>query len=194
MAMALGAELVKKSDVIKLIMIGDVDVCGIERARNILLAHAMLNECDWLLMVDSDTWVEPGSDLLRMIVEAPDDAALIGAGVRTRSPEANLNVYRWNADQRKHESYKPEGMVWQRYFQCDAIGGAVIAINLHRIGDVDFRTYYYEDGDSISEDLNFCKRLREKGEKIYCDPRIKTFHINKPTVLLYNPKDPLVTP
>lgn len=167
-----------KDPPIETVMHGFVDVCGVDRARNILVAQAMQNNADWLLMIDSDTWVDKGYDLLRMIEGAPLDAALVGAAVMT---VAGPNVYRWDALNRRHEMIDIDNR--DAYQRVDAIGGAVIAIKLAAIGDADFRWHYYENGGSISEDLWFCRQLAQLKRAVYVDTRIRTFHNTRPTVM-----------
>jgi hypothetical protein len=186
MWMQFGAELNRTKPVIQMVMHASVDVCGVDRARNILLAQAMSHGADWLLMIDSDTWVDPGSDLVRMIIEAPEHIAMIGAAVRTRGlgrgNDAPLNLYEWKASEGRH---LPVDLIPDhRHNEVDAIGGAVIAINLHRVPkDLVFKWHYYDDGRSISEDLYFCRELRRAGEYIFIDTRVKTFHVDKPATL-----------
>lgn len=189
MWMEFGAALVRSSEAIKLMTIANVDVCGVDRARNLLLATAMKEGADWLLMVDSDTWVHPGSDLVRMVIEAPENCALVGASVRLRGlgrgEAAPLNYFDWNENENRHEPIPVKSMPDNKtHLEVDAIGGAVIAINLHRLVITDqFRWFYYDDGRSISEDLYFCRQLRKRDEKIYVDMRMKTFHVDKSAVL-----------
>lgn len=181
MYMEIGAALAKNKEAIQLIMIADIDVCGVDRARNMLVAHAMKQGADWLLMVDSDTWVDAGQDLIRMVIEAPQDAALVGAAVRVRGT-GSLNVFRMNMKTDELEAIKG-WLDHHRYEEVDAIGGAVIAINLHRIHNVDFRWRYKENGRSVSEDINFCQNLRAFDEKVYLDTRVRTKHVDKAGVL-----------
>lgn len=187
MWMEFGGYIARNKPMIDLVMVGAVDVCGIDRARNLIVAHAMKESADWVLMVDSDTWCADGNELVRMIVEAPEGAAMVGASVRTRGGGrgelAPLNMYRWNSEESRHE---PIHVQWTNgtYQEIDAVGGAVIAINLHRLQPADiFKWHYYETGQSISEDLYFCRKLRERGEKVYVDTRVKTFHVDRAQVL-----------
>lgn len=188
MFMEIGAALAKSKEAIQLIMIADIDVCGVDRARNMLVAHAMKQGADWLLMVDSDTWVDAGQDLIRMVIEAPQDAALVGAAVRVRGTGA-LNVFRVDDKTDEMVAITADEMTTiklgtsKRYEEVDAIGGAVIAINLHRIHNVDFRWRYKENGRSVSEDINFCQNLRAFDEKVYLDTRVHTKHVDKAGVL-----------
>lgn len=193
MYMQLGAALARLKDKGEMepVMISNVDVCGVERARNLLVAYAMKSGADWLLMIDSDTWAEQGSELARMILEAPE-CAMVGAAVRTRG-HPGLNVYRWDQNDRKHFQIGLSSSLQNRgipnYQEVDAIGGAIIALNLLRIGSLDFRWLYREDGTTMSEDLYFCRRLREHNQRIFVDVRVRTLHTDKPGVLSSTPGD-----
>lgn len=186
MWMQLGAAIGRAKDqgLVDLVMMADVDVCGVGQARNLLVAYAMKEQADWLLMVDSDTWAL-GTDLLRMILEAPSDCAVVGAIVKTRGHHRS-NVYAWDAATGKHEQLDLEpGLVGANedpYCRVDAIGGAVMAINLRKIGSADFRWMHREDGSSISEDLYFCRQI-QLPNTIAVDRRMVTWHVDRPQIL-----------
>lgn len=185
MWLQVGAALARGKDKgeIDPVMIADVDVTGIDKARNILLKAARDAGADWLLMIDADTWVSSGVDLIRMIQEAPVDAAIIGAPVRIREGNAGshsgVNVFRHHG----HGKYSVLTDLSvldlsEPVFPVDAIGAAVMAINLLRIGDSTFR---FENG--VSEDLRFCEQVTALGGSIYADARVTTFHVARPKVL-----------
>lgn len=74
-----------------------VDCNGVQRARNTLVAHAMATGCDWILMIDDDTWIEgddPGRAMLRMMMQGLLDhgAAIVAAPVRRRGADG-VSVY-----------------------------------------------------------------------------------------------------
>src|SRR5271156_4254643 len=82
MWLGLGYDLFRRADLIHLKGFIHMDVCGVDRARNFILAHAMTLDADWVLMVDSDTWVEHGSSLIRMIYQGNQmGATIVGAPV-----------------------------------------------------------------------------------------------------------------
>ena len=171
-------------------MIADLDMNGIDNARNALLKVAKHGGLDWLLMVDSDTWCEPGSSLVTMILEADQaGASAVGAPVQIRGWQSPLNVYRFRKDTEETVRVEtiPPKEFGERPFECDAIGGAVLAINLNTIGDSQF-LFREHQGIKVSEDIEFCRQLREKKLIIHCDPRVATMHVNKPDVLVYNPR------
>jgi len=184
----LGAALAQDEKRVQLAAFINVDTCGIDRARNLMLAAAMQANADWLLMIDSDTWVvtseyaSSGFQLLEMIHSGENlDATIIGAPVKRRGGEG-LAVY-----VRKHDklfAVKITDATALTVVECDAIGAAVMAINLGKL-QLDDRFVFT---DQEGEDLNFCRKLRDRGDKILVDTRVQTAHIARGTILLS--KDP----
>lgn len=174
-----------------------IDVCGIERARNALLAVAMMKGANWLFMCDADTWVEgtdednAGFQILRMISEAERlDATLVGAPVVRRvaqSGKRELNVYRSAADARlvslDPAREVPDGEVRQGLFEVDAIGAACIAINLTKLTE----EMSFKFTDVLSEDLEFCRQIKAAGGKVFVDGRVRTAHLSRPFPIQYEP-------
>jgi hypothetical protein len=162
-----------------------VDTCGVDRARNYLLASAMKMGAEWLLMIDADTWVandmggSAGEQLISMIMNGMNTrAAIIGAPVyrrihtrdHSRPDEKSLNV-------RMFKGHLTPGVQ-----EVEAIGAACMAINLQRIGFAEFKFTH-----DRSEDLEFCHQVRLRNEKIFVDPNVRTCHLAKPDVLVYDP-------
>lgn len=182
MWLEIGQALAEYGDQITLSGLITVDTCGVDRARNYLLAHAMKINADWLLMVDSDTWAN-GRDLLRMIIAcAARGAAICGAPVYRRGfTENSLNVYRKTASGlRVCDESDLEAL--PVIFDAAAIGAAVMAVNLHKIGDEVFKFT-----DTQSEDLYFCERIRMIGGDILVDKRVSTGHMGKMPMMEYAP-------
>ena len=91
-----GGACARVPDNVQVVMFVHVDTCGIDRARNALVQQAIVARADWLLMVDSDTFAVAGKDLLRMILERPAGAAVVGAPVVRRGEATNrTNLWRW---------------------------------------------------------------------------------------------------
>ena len=194
MWLQVGAAIARGKDrgVIEPVMFADIDVAGVERARNILLKTARELKADWLVTVDADTWVANGADLVRMIIEAPKDAAIIGAPVRVREGNhenvSGVNIYRHNPENNRYYIATELTLLdlKETVFRVDAIGAAVMAMQLSRIGESTFR---FEDG--ISEDLCFCAQVRALGGAIYADARVQTFHLARPKVLTCASAEPI---
>jgi GT2 family glycosyltransferase len=153
-----------------------------------LIAKAMQLDLDWLLMIDSDTWGK-GADLLRMILAANEQGATIVAAPVSRrqltsSPQF-LNVYRQVNRQVKNyfESYDRLDLeALPALFGVHAAGAALMAVNLRKIGEATFKFT-----DTLSEDLEFCRQIREAGGKILVDKRVETGHLSKPDFMRYEP-------
>jgi hypothetical protein len=199
MWMELGHTLSASEERFGLGMFMTVDVNPIDRARNMLLAHAMRAGCNWLLMVDADTWVEAigddsaGVQLLRMISDADRaDAAIVCAATvrrRTHSHEpTELMIYRQIEDSPKPDRLEsiPFVDLGRRLVPIDACATAVIAINTLKIAEISPPLFFEFDRErKLSEDLNFCRAVRDAGGKIFCDGRVKTGHKSR-AFALYN--------
>ncbi len=177
----------------KLVMFGYVDINGIDKARNQLVHDAITARADWLLMIDADTWVEStgtagddaGFQILRMISEAErhaPPAAIVGAAV----------VRRQLADDRGADAVAVYDSAGTRlasneldrpFTEVGAIGAAVMAINIGRTLDANFAFV-----ETASEDLNFCRQVRERGGLILIDSRVRTGHLSRQAPL-YNDVD-----
>lgn len=180
MWLEIGQALNEFGDSIQLAGLITVDTCGVDRARNYLIAHAMQLNADWLLMVDADTWAG-GRDLLRMIIACAARGATIAAAPvwRRGMTDNTLNIYR-----REDSKLVPYSELMLQtspsIFEVEAAGAAVMAIDLHKIGDEIFKFT-----DEQSEDLYLCSRVRAVGNKIYVDKRVSTGHLGKTPTMLF---------
>lgn len=191
MWLELGAMLRGSDERFKLGMFGYADVNGVDRARNYLVAGAMLKECDWLFMIDADTFVEAdrrqadidaGFMILRMISDAERaGATIVSAPVIRRvaaSDKREFAVYRSVPASNQHRSGHEAltSLTWDvPLIPAFAVGAACMAINLHQIGDSMFKFT-----ETLSEDLEFCRQIRELGGKILVDTRVRTGHMSRP--------------
>jgi len=162
-----------------------VDTNGVDRARNRLIGEAMVAGADWLLMVDADTWISgpnPGKSILSMMQQLRDSkTTIVGAPVMRRGAPG-FSVYRRVDD--LYASIQMDLLTDQqpRFMEVDAIGAAVMAIDLHKIGDTIF-----EFPPHRSEDLEFCRRIKALGMKIFVDRAVPTCHAGNPPTLEYRP-------
>lgn len=178
-----------------------VDVNGIDRARNLLLATAMQSGADWLLMIDADTWVESlgaedaGFQLLRMISDADRlDATIVGGAVAHRGlPGAPHSVMVYDTDvtlkSTKPGHLEPISIVGMpRVLQgVSALATAVFAVNVHKIGETQFHAP--SNLGELGEDLRFCQAINAQGGKVFVDPRVNTRHLGRPEFLGNTPTE-----
>jgi len=198
----LGAMLARSESRFELKMQGYVDIQPVDRARNFLLAHAMNAGCDWLFMIDADTFVKPdrsdesidaGFAILRMISEADRaGATIVAAPVLKRiarpTDRQEFTVFaKADPTPERPSGCRPLTSLFEivdggPFGKAHAVGTACIAINLHKIGESMFAFT-----DVLSEDLEFCRQVRELGGKILVDTRVRTAHMTR-SYPLYRPK------
>ena len=119
-----------------------IDSQPIDRVRNLLIAEARQRQVDWLLMIDTDVWIdgtdeEPaGYQLLRMISEADRrGAAIVGAHVQRRGGEG-LMTYDRSVSTGRLIPVNP----MPNLYAVDAIGTSVFAMALAGLPEgVEFR-------------------------------------------------------
>lgn len=182
MFLELGNSLACSSERFELVMFATADINGVDRARNFLLAGAMIKSADWLLMIDADTWVESndvsvdaGFLLLRMISDADRaEATIVSAPVILRAvakpDNSSLPMAIYSETEAGHIAVT-QAVSGQAY----AVGAACMAINLHKIAEAKFQFT-----DDLSEDLDFCRQIRGLGGKIIVDARVRTGHLSRP--------------
>jgi hypothetical protein len=166
---------------------------GIDHCRNLMVYDALQADCDWLLMVDADTYhfggVEAigdnGVDMLQMVMDGHRrDAALIGAPVRARKVESDAFVVYLKRNDRF--VLADEEYFAGKIAAADRIGGAFTAINLNWL-----RAYWpvspwfkmtHSEGKErphtvTSEDYFFCDGARGRGGLVLCDGRFTPSHV-----------------
>jgi hypothetical protein len=192
MWLTFGHTLANSSERFALRFRGLIDVCGVDIARNRLCEDALAKECDWLLMVDSDTWVEDGTSLLQMISTADRqkaDVVVAPGPVRGRDQtDQHLMVYNHElSDDGFARLPVPPDQLDGKVIRVDAAATAVMAIRLVFVARLPrpwFRFEYIEETHRLlGEDLRFCNQVRLHGGLILADGRVKTRHLGRPQTL-----------
>lgn len=183
--------------------LGYVDLNGIDRARNWLLAKAFKLGADWLVMIDADTWIESvgaedaGFQLARMVSDADRAGAIIvGAPVARRGAERHeVMVYRGDPRSSKPGQLEPISVeeLGRGLKPVDALATAVFAVKITAIGECRFKFT-----DELSEDLDFCAQVRNHAAlsserpfdssrqgpvPILVDTRVNTRHLSRPVAI-----------
>lgn len=134
------------------------------------------------VLINSDTEIKKGSfkDLVDF-ADSTNDAGVVGAKLTLPSGEMQKSVFRfptiWRAFQEyilkvknKFSSYAPEDV---QPVEVEALVGAVFLITnkaKEKVGLLDERYFMY------FEDLDYCKRVREAGLKVYYLPMVEFLH------------------
>lgn len=136
--------------------------------RNRALKDAILQECDYLCMQDSDIWSKASVGAIAFLLETArkHDAALVAAicGLRRIPACANVSPCHFG-----------------EVYEADKVGTGLVLIDCKqaaKLGGMRFGRKYNEDGTEIlvGEDIWFSHRLAEAGMKIYVDGRVPTTH------------------
>lgn len=161
-----------------------IETCGIDVARNRLVASAHQQGADWLLMIDADTWHDDGFDILTMVSDADRaGAAVVAAQVPKRDPDdTHLMVYRYVNGRRTN------AILGKQLEPIDAAATAMMAIRLSAVEDFAPPWFMFEWRGhaltpALSEDLYFCKRIRDAGGLILGDGRFVAKHLQRPQVI-----------
>ena len=150
-----------------------VDICG--NMNTICRAAVERNHAHLWVMGDDHTF-EPGI-IMRLL--AHDVDVVVPQCLKRYPPWMSLVFSHQNEDGHYVTAALPEtGLT-----QIHAAGSAGMLISrrvLDAVGDPWFTPS--PDAEGLNEDLNFCRKVREAGFKLYCDPTIALGHITLATV------------
>lgn len=169
-----------------------VDVCQVDKARCMLVDAAIEAQCDWLLMLDADTWVAEGYQLLVMISEAERQGSHVVVGaVPRRNTDGTRELMAYQAW--AGEVTSGIAAVTDAGLQIAATdlipiteaATACMAINLPFVTKHLARPWF-RFTETASEDRDFCRRINHAGGVIVVDRRVQTRHLNRPAVLTWD--------
>ncbi len=190
MFLSLGITLAASEQRFSFVMLSLMDTCGVDIARNRIFESAFAHQCDWVLMVDCDTYHTDGYNILRMISEADriEDAAVVVAPVPKRDPmDSRLMIYKHN-DKGQRIPIKQHELEIDKLTEIDSAATALMAVNINfvksKLTPPWFR-FVYVDGTTrfLSEDLHFCQLVKANGGKIFADGRFKPNHLQRPEII-----------
>lgn len=191
-----GAALASSSERFALRMFAHYHVNGIALCRNTIVYDAIQAGCDWVLMVDADTFHaakadaigDAGVDILQMIIDAHrHGAAVVGAPVRGRQIENRQGAVCVQV---------ADGAAWRapslaqlsgRLLRIDRIGAAFLAVNLRWLVHHWPEPPWFVMEDCFEgrprhgrgEDYYFCDGVRARGGMILCDGRFVPSHVDR---------------
>ena len=166
-------EVIDKHEVEVITRVGD----SLDRNRNELVKTAILKECDYVWFIDSDQIIPKGTldRLLSLIQEKK--VGIVSGMYFTRMPP-NLPVIRKRVGELFEAIFDYKGIT-----EVDGIGFGCCLADISIFKEVNFPwfEFKYEEVSGFphyfSEDLTFCKKLRNKGIKILVDTDLVISHI-----------------
>jgi GT2 family glycosyltransferase len=137
--------------------------------RNRIVAQTLNEENNFshLLFIDSDMVFTP--DLLQRMLK--HDFDILGIPCNKRRLPLENNVQPLNPDDKDMPS---------TLFEAASVGTGVMLIKTRVFKKLPapwFEFSYDEEGKRVGEDVSFCRKAREQGFRIYCDPTISVQHL-----------------
>jgi hypothetical protein len=163
----------------------------IDRARNALCARFMNSDCTDLIFIDADMgWDIEG---FYQLLQSPYGVTAGVGHFKNEDPDS------WATVIKTHEDRTPVCDAKHGLIEADFVGGAFLRIKKEIFSNILSKTnlegqcYYNEKGEVIhnyfeckiknalryGEDVVFCEKVRESGEKIWIEPRINLIHVGQ---------------
>lgn len=169
----------------------------IERARNMIVAEAIKNDCSHLLFVDDDNPIPP--DTLELMLAADKDIILAPILTRHPGPTGKHTLCAFYSEQTQGQTiYRPieEFTDIGPLHKIDGGGTGCMLIKIEvlkklspkYLGNIFERTKTVFDKPitvkgqeyterTMSEDMEFCERAIKEGFEVWLDERIRPIHL-----------------
>ena len=162
-------------------------VNDIADARNSLVYQALEEDCDKIIMMDTDQ-VYPEDTITKLVGHS---LPVVGAMVHRRYPPFAPLLYRGKLGEYKY--VLEEEMFSGKLVEVDATGCGCICYDKTVFWELDppwYENRRGENGKPVGEDVRLCSKIREKGIPISVDTSIlidhmATFNVNRDFYLLY---------
>lgn len=142
-------------------------------ARNNLLKKALQIGADYVLWLDSDMVFGP--DLLEKLLEDMDGRDIVsGIYFRRRPPYTPVLMSVLEEAHTEDVLEYPEDEI----FEIAGCGFGCLLMKADVARNVLLQTQnWFTPAYGLGEDLAFCRRAKDTGYKIWCDPRVKCGHV-----------------
>lgn len=149
----------------------------VEQVRNLIAHYVMANQYDYLFSVDSDIAFPP--DTLKRLLNHNVDM-VTGLYIQRIPGVHCIEVMRYNefggVTHVPYNDIKGQGLV-----PVDSCGFGCVLVKTHVFKTIPYPHFVYKSAidhaHTISEDVYFCKQVRERGIRIYADTSILCDHI-----------------
>lgn len=147
---------------------------SIDSSRNLIAQHAIENNYDYILWVDSDMIIPP--DTLVKFLEHKKD---IVSGVYAYKILGGENAVAKRFIPTEDDTYEDiplkEIRESDRLMELDGIGFGCVLTKTKIFKKIPYPYFVYTP--EMGEDIYFCRKAQEQGYKIYMDTSIKAGHI-----------------
>jgi len=152
---------------------------NISALRNDLVVQAIVDECDYLIMMDTDQ-IYPQDTVTKLLSHQKD---IVGARVHRRYPPFDAIMYEGTLHHYRH--IDDEKCYSGDLVEVDATGCGCLCIDMRVFEKIDrpwFLETKGEDGKTIGEDIYFCNKAKEQGISIHVDTSIDIGHLSQMVV------------
>src|SRR3990167_570049 len=143
--------------------------CDVADNRNKLAQYAIDNNFSHIFFCDSDTTFN--GDVIEKLLAADKDIVALAYNHRRLPIESVIQPLDGNIS-----APMPKTL-----FEAKSCGTGGMLIRTLVFKDIakPYFDFSYENGERIGEDVNFCRKVRKAGHKIFVDPTIPVRHIGE---------------
>jgi hypothetical protein len=148
---------------------------NISALRNDLVKQAIVDECDYLIMLDTDQ-IYPVDTITKLLSHKKE---IVGARVHRRYPPFEALMY--EGELTKYRHVPDEKCYSGKLVEVDATGSGCLCIDMRvfeKLNEPWFLETRGPDGKTIGEDIFFCHNAKQQGISIYVDTSIDVGHLS----------------
>lgn len=152
----------------------------IDNARNLTVEFAIENGYDYILWMDDDMVIMPGSNILTKLL-AHDKDIIAPLFFTRRIPYLPLLFDKVTRADGAYTTYDHRIDYKRELQKVDGIGFGFVLTKIEvfkKIGNP-----YFVSSPGLGEDIYFCTKAQQNGYEIYCDASIDLGHIGEPPVV-----------
>jgi len=144
--------------------------------RNMVMEKGLKEYHDYVVMIDSD--ISFKEDMLQRMVTSLErtDGVMMAPMILVENTEFFHDILAFAKDGINFVNIYPYHESFQKYsgiMEMDSVGDCFLA----RAGTINSAKF---EGDGHSEQIGFCRNIRNNGGKIYLDKRIAVYHADLP--------------
>ena len=158
----------------------------IQDARNVLAKHAVENQFDRILWLDSDMRFQKDM-VMQMHADMDKGLDMVSAIYTSRKPPIKPLIYSdigYRDEDGQTIPYAVNMETWPKnqLFEVKAVGFGACMTSVKMVGALlDKYGMPFACAPGFGEDMSFCMRATESGYKIWIDPTITVGHVGKHT-------------
>ncbi len=147
----------------------------LDLSRNNIVNLAKKENCDYIFFLDSDVLIDE-NQLDKLLYHSKD----VISGVYYKRTPFYEPLPRRRVAENLYISIEPEG---ENIIEVDGTGLGCLLVNMDIFDKIPYPWFEFKyvnrngEWSQLSEDLYFCQKVQNIGEKIYCDPTVKCGHI-----------------